>query len=219
MRDIFYADIAKNPEDDSLRLICADWLEEEGGDPARAEFIRAQVGFAKTPREELRRLAASLEWSYGARWLREDLPGSLLPIKSEWFYGWRRGFIGGLTVPCGAWIRYGPALVKTLPLEEVGLGNRSPYAPGAPFANLPAATWYLEDPEVLAQWLERYQSVISGASLPLCLYEKLLGWQKPPSRPPDGRSYYVDSEWDKEQAIQRANSALSRACLAWARSV
>lgn len=38
----FIADIVEHPEDDSIRLIYTDWLEEHG-DPERAEFIRVQV--------------------------------------------------------------------------------------------------------------------------------------------------------------------------------
>jgi uncharacterized protein (TIGR02996 family) len=35
------------PDDDAPRLIYADWLDEHG-DPARAEFIRAQVVLARS---------------------------------------------------------------------------------------------------------------------------------------------------------------------------
>jgi uncharacterized protein (TIGR02996 family) len=38
----FLRAIAEHPEDDALRLIYADWLDDQG-DPARTEFIRAQV--------------------------------------------------------------------------------------------------------------------------------------------------------------------------------
>jgi uncharacterized protein (TIGR02996 family) len=38
----FLQDICDNPDDDTPRLVFADWLEDEG-DPDRAEFIRAQV--------------------------------------------------------------------------------------------------------------------------------------------------------------------------------
>lgn len=47
--DAFLADIIANPEDDTPRLIYADWLEEHGGQPERerAEFIRVQCQLAK----------------------------------------------------------------------------------------------------------------------------------------------------------------------------
>lgn len=41
MRAAFMADIIANPEDDTPRLIFADWLDDNG-EPERAEFIRVQ---------------------------------------------------------------------------------------------------------------------------------------------------------------------------------
>ena len=41
----FLRKIAAEPDDDSLRLILADWLEERG-EQERAEFIRLQVELA-----------------------------------------------------------------------------------------------------------------------------------------------------------------------------
>lgn len=40
-RDALVRAIIENPEDDSPRLVYADWLDEHGG-AARAEFIRLQ---------------------------------------------------------------------------------------------------------------------------------------------------------------------------------
>lgn len=45
--DALYAEILENPDDDTSRLIYADWLEEEGGQPERAEFIRVQVALTR----------------------------------------------------------------------------------------------------------------------------------------------------------------------------
>jgi uncharacterized protein (TIGR02996 family) len=41
--------ICDDPDDDGVRLVYADWLEERGGpdDLARAEFIRVQVALAR----------------------------------------------------------------------------------------------------------------------------------------------------------------------------
>ncbi len=47
-REAFIKDILDNPADDTLRLIYADWLEENG-EPERAEFIRVQIELARTP--------------------------------------------------------------------------------------------------------------------------------------------------------------------------
>ncbi len=43
--------IVENPEDDTPRLVYADWLEENG-DPERAEFIRVQCDLARLPRHD-----------------------------------------------------------------------------------------------------------------------------------------------------------------------
>ncbi len=42
----FLQDILSHPQDDGVRLIYADWLEDHG-DPARAEFIRCQLELEK----------------------------------------------------------------------------------------------------------------------------------------------------------------------------
>jgi uncharacterized protein (TIGR02996 family) len=42
------ADIIDNPDDDTPRLVYADWMEEKG-DPARAELIRTQIERTRLP--------------------------------------------------------------------------------------------------------------------------------------------------------------------------
>jgi len=66
---IFLQDILKHPEDDALRLIYADWLEEHG-DPDWAEFIRVQIASARLPPEqdsgpleEVSDRAVALDWA------------------------------------------------------------------------------------------------------------------------------------------------------------
>ena len=44
----FLEDILAHPDDDTPRLIFADWLDEQG-DSARAEFIRVQIERASLP--------------------------------------------------------------------------------------------------------------------------------------------------------------------------
>src|SRR3954467_3828719 len=43
----FLSEIRERPDDDSPRLVFADWLDENG-DPDRAEFIRVQIEWART---------------------------------------------------------------------------------------------------------------------------------------------------------------------------
>jgi uncharacterized protein (TIGR02996 family) len=49
MHHSFRQAICENPADDVPRLIYADWLEEHGHQPERAEFIRVQIELAKLP--------------------------------------------------------------------------------------------------------------------------------------------------------------------------
>lgn len=46
----FFADIVENPDDDGLRLMYADWCEEQGRD-LQAEFIRLQIEAAATRKQ------------------------------------------------------------------------------------------------------------------------------------------------------------------------
>jgi uncharacterized protein (TIGR02996 family) len=69
--------VLAHPEDDTPRLICADWLEDHGDD-ARAQFIRAQCELAQLPDwdrrwQELTWLTEDLLARHGSRW-RAELP-------------------------------------------------------------------------------------------------------------------------------------------------
>jgi uncharacterized protein (TIGR02996 family) len=64
-------DVKENPDDDGLRLVLADWLEDHGD--ARAELIRVQVELAKLKRldprwKELDRQEAKILKEHGRPW-------------------------------------------------------------------------------------------------------------------------------------------------------
>jgi uncharacterized protein (TIGR02996 family) len=87
----FLRSIDEAPDDDATRLIYADWLEDYG-DPARAEFIRAQVSLARLPqwapeRFDLEERSLDLLAEHRTRWLAR------LP---EWARGWWWEFRRGL---------------------------------------------------------------------------------------------------------------------------
>lgn len=90
------AAIAASPDDDTLRLAYADWLDEHGGemDAARAEFIRLSVRRARFERE---RAWGGPEWAAAsARWdhlmLRWDAAWRHdLPVGFEFLSGYHRG--------------------------------------------------------------------------------------------------------------------------------
>jgi uncharacterized protein (TIGR02996 family) len=78
-RDALYADILANPDNDGIRLIYADWLEEYGNsnDQAQAEFIRIQI-------ERDRRRRNGILMSDEERLMR-DRENELLERFLEWF--------------------------------------------------------------------------------------------------------------------------------------
>src|SRR5262245_38647966 len=98
-RDALLKAICENPDDDTPRLVFADWLQENG-DEAYAEFIRTQVRFAELLRhaapdtENLARRARELWLQYGVKWRAE------LPVVSglTWHDAFFRGFVEQATI-------------------------------------------------------------------------------------------------------------------------
>jgi uncharacterized protein (TIGR02996 family) len=118
--EAFVRGILDNPEDDSLRLVYADWLEERG-DP-RGEFIRVQCCLAGMAPDDPRHAGLeSREWEllteHGGRWV--DCPGvKTLPALAEargeqaLLVTFRGGFPYSLTGPAAVWVAHGEALLK-----------------------------------------------------------------------------------------------------------
>lgn len=129
----FLEDICANPEDDAIRLIFADWLDDHD-DAARAEFIRLQVRMAAEGvrrDEDVFRELELLE-SHGGLWAAPVAAvfGSQRCLVNygwggtsgiEW--GWRRGFIEMISMSLEMWAKYAAALFPLTPLRE--------YAPSA----------------------------------------------------------------------------------------
>jgi uncharacterized protein (TIGR02996 family) len=119
-REALLQSIFDNPEDDSVRLIYADWLEENG-QPERADFIRIQIelakaGLSKERQGELRSREQALLETHRQKW-DEELPADLrsgfyergLPL----YRGARRptfGLPGGWIIPEDlVWLGTGPS--------------------------------------------------------------------------------------------------------------
>jgi uncharacterized protein (TIGR02996 family) len=82
-REALFWAILEDPDDDTLRLIYADALEESGED-RRAAFIRTQVELANVPEYDpawIRFRYLDRETLFGD-WLSEELPE--LPEGLEW---------------------------------------------------------------------------------------------------------------------------------------
>lgn len=89
----FLSAIHADPDDESLRLIYTDWLDEHGDDVgrARAELIRAQCELERLPAEERRRAlqkrVRSLVKEHGKVWTE---PMRKAKLGKDWRF--RRGF-------------------------------------------------------------------------------------------------------------------------------
>lgn len=129
------AAIAADPDDDTPRLVYADFLDEKGGelDIARAAFIRAQIELTKPAqkgdskrRRELLSTAKKLHKQYGKVWI--DPVFDALGTKKEKFWRevgydeWDRGFRDWLYFDSPAAFRDQVAAVRALtPITTVSL--------------------------------------------------------------------------------------------------
>jgi uncharacterized protein (TIGR02996 family) len=122
--EVFLPDIIANPDDDGLRLICADWLEDHGWHN-RAAFIRAQIELARLPKGDPRRG----EWKAREQILMSKQWGGPLPLllyeeALEWTFC--RGFVEeikmeGCKVPVHA-----EQLFRLAPIRHLTLFNARP---------------------------------------------------------------------------------------------
>jgi uncharacterized protein (TIGR02996 family) len=119
--DAFLRAILQNPDDDTPRLVYADWLEER--DDPRGEFIRVQCRLARmgaddTFRPELEARERELLARHGEEWV-----GSLRP----WLTGWTfwRGFLDLVRVSIAAYLEHADTLSGLAPacLVELDLAQ------------------------------------------------------------------------------------------------
>jgi uncharacterized protein (TIGR02996 family) len=114
----FLIDVLAHPKDDTPRLVCADWLDEYGGERGRkqADLIRLQVRLARTRHDHCYRLCGRVTF--------------------------RRGFVEEFRGPCRVWLEHGSDLVRGHPLTLVGLTDREPRD-----ALRPGEWWWWEEDE------------------------------------------------------------------------
>jgi uncharacterized protein (TIGR02996 family) len=114
MNAAFLAAIRAAPADDQLRLVYADWLDEQG-QGERAELIRLQIelprlGVADARRPDLLRREAELLADHRADWLREELPPGVFVEEWSSAYQFRRGLPVQVTCPFSAFVSVGEDL-------------------------------------------------------------------------------------------------------------
>lgn len=143
IHDAFMQAIIESPGDDAPRLIYADWLETEGGEPDRAEFIKVQVELAKWKDgatndyyymhlDDDKAVAAMCDCTTCALVRRDRAP---LNAKTKWLpqfikktraeVVFRRGFIAEIKCSCRTWLENGRQLVVENPIEKLTLTDHS----------------------------------------------------------------------------------------------
>ncbi len=125
------------PADDSLRLIFADWLDENG-DEERAKFIRLQIDLTRLARytdawEELFQQQLELRWKHADRWT-SGLPKARGAQWQSWAFGlqtgepwdsWSRGFPAEVEFnSAAAFEKYAAQCFEASPVEYLSLGGK-----------------------------------------------------------------------------------------------
>lgn len=118
----FLADIRENPDDDTPRLIYADWLDDQGPPEQadRAEFIRLQCRLARLAADDSDRPALvdrerALLQQYRTRWLQE-----VPEIRTITWVGFERGFPAQISVAGYHWFaRHAATLFAVAPVQTV----------------------------------------------------------------------------------------------------
>ena len=126
----FLQAILEEPDDDTHRLVYADWLEEQD-DTGRAEFIRMQCARSRLPQEDPRRLEM---------YRREE--AFLLAHADQWLeplrlrvgvWNFRRGFLESATLPASAFLLHHRLLFRISTLWHLRLEPGSQTEPSSGF--------------------------------------------------------------------------------------
>ncbi len=135
----FVAAIVADPDDDTVRLVAADFLEENG-DPDRAAFIRIQCALARLEADKLGKsleadtLRAKERAFLGPLstsrlfWALDACPelvrmGAQMHVEGAERLTWRRGFVERVTCPATEWLKHGVAVRARQPVRSVELGE------------------------------------------------------------------------------------------------
>jgi uncharacterized protein (TIGR02996 family) len=132
MEPAFLRAICESPDDDTPRLVYADWLEEHGGQPEseRAEFIRGQVQLARLNDWDEGATELSIRCRYLLRAHRDEWLAPLADIPTNpWFWDdWHtfsRGFVERLEMAPAAFLEHADRLANLAPIR--GLAVHPPW--------------------------------------------------------------------------------------------
>ena len=149
--DALLARILADPGDDTVRLVYADWLEENGRSE-RAGFVRVQIEIARHPGmncgsmycsergpeglcddcrrfKRLRKRERELAERHAHDWDGPPVPwtaclDATLPPALGHSFVFRRGFVEAVTCTAADWLAHGDALLAAHPVTEVTLTTR-----------------------------------------------------------------------------------------------
>jgi uncharacterized protein (TIGR02996 family) len=116
--EAFLQAIIETPDDDTPRLVYADWLEEHG-DAERAEFIRVQVQLACLPEEDPRRPALKLRERALLSRHEATWAGPFRGRVESWKF--RRGFVEQITTGAAKFLTQTEQLFRLAPIRHVRL--------------------------------------------------------------------------------------------------
>jgi len=159
----FIAAIIANPDEDTPRLVAADFLEENG-ETDRAAFIRIQCAIARLEASGLQKSLEMDELRKKERaylgplsvsrllWAAEACPELVrmppqgrtsspldrLHVDGAERLTWRRGFVEAVSCPTAEWIRHGVAVRKRQPVVSVTLIDFGELSRDAVYAVVPA---------------------------------------------------------------------------------
>ena len=135
-RDAFLKAILADPDDDTPRLVYADWLTEHG-EESRAEFIRltCRPEMPHTTLERVTRGTVGWDITSGPAGVvcaprmcdaARAVAASLLPFAGEVTI--RRGFVHSVTCSGDDWVRHGDAVLAEHPVREVVVTEPADFA-------------------------------------------------------------------------------------------
>jgi len=111
--------IFEQPDDDTPRLVYADWLDDQG-EAERAEFIRVQCELARLPEDDdrlprLEQRATELLEKYKKKWLGK------LPADKGIEYSFRRGFVDEARLRWKLFLEHGEKIFQLAPIRQLEL--------------------------------------------------------------------------------------------------
>ena len=115
--EALFAAILAEPEEDTPRLVYADWLDENG-QPERAAFIRVQVALETAPSQALKASEKVLLALHGDTWLA-PLKMRGQPLDGGAAGMFRRGFVEIVWLTARAFIEKAPLLFARAPVREL----------------------------------------------------------------------------------------------------